>query len=164
VLDAADPDEVLAAAETILRREFPRLEVRRDERRIVAHPVEYLSARNTGTARDLIGARSRMRRLGNLQVGKKGGGAIAHLRIEIQRQDTERRRAVQPGHYRISDSPAYTPIDRDAATTVSQNTVWTFVRRDRRLERALLTELQERFAPPPSGQPKNGAKEPTETP
>ena len=148
VIQASDADEVLAAAATLLRREFGRVHIDAEDRTIVTEPAAYDTTRESGTARDLYRGRSTMRRVAHFSVEKRGDATIARLRIDIERQDTERMRGFQPETTRISDSPAYTPIDRDAATTERQNTVWSFVRRDQRLERSLLAELQERFAPP----------------
>jgi hypothetical protein len=147
LIETDDPDRVLQAAEVVLRREFGRLTVDREQRRIESDPREYTSARDSGTARDLVGARSRMRRVASFAVVRRGSGMLARLRVDLERQDTAQRAASPPDAYRLSDSPAYTPIERDAATTRRQNTVWTKVRRDQRLERALLDELRELFAP-----------------
>jgi hypothetical protein len=71
----------------------------------------------------------------------------ARLRVDIERRDTERQALMQPRSYRLGDTPGQeTPIEADAATTSEQNTVWTRVRRDRKLERALLDELRDQFA------------------
>ena len=67
---------------------------------------------------------------------------MAELRIDIEREDTRRRIGYQQ-ESRLTDAPSHTPIQRDAATTERQNTVWTLVRRDRRLERDLLNELRD---------------------
>lgn len=147
LIDSPDPDRVLQAAEVVLRREFGRLTVNREQRVIESDPVEYTTARDSGTARDLVGARSRMRRVARFVAVRRGHNTHARLRIDLERQDTAQRAASPPDAYRLSDSPAYTPIERDAATTQRQNTVWTKVRRDQRLERALLDELRELFAP-----------------
>lgn len=42
-----------------------------------------------------------------------------------------------------SDSPAQTPILRDAASTVEQNTVWQKLRRDKPAERRILAQIFE---------------------
>ena len=150
VIEASDEDAVLAAATTLLRREFGRVHAEDDGRTIVTEPAPYNTTRESGTARDLYRGRSAMRRVARFSVGRRGDAVIARLRIDIEREDTERMTSFQPEATRISDSPAYTPIDRDAATTERQNTVWSFVRRDQRLERSLLAELQARFAAPPT--------------
>ena len=45
-----------------------------------------------------------------------------------------------------SDSPASTPIEREAATTDRQNTVWETIHRDRSSERRILAIIGERSA------------------
>ncbi len=143
----ADPDQVLAAATTILQREFGRVRVDPAARRIVTAPVEYTTERDSGTARDLYRGRSTMRRSATFMVGRSGGETVARLRVDIERRDTGRQMVMQPQAYRLSDSPGQeTPISVDAATTADQNAVWTRVRRDRQLERELLDELREQFA------------------
>ncbi len=149
IIPAASPDEVFRAAQVILRREFGRLTIDAQARRVVSQPVEYRTSSGSGTARDLYGGRSTMRRIAHFAVAPREDGAIARLRIEVERQDTTRQEAFQPDRHRLSDAPSQTPIERDAATSTRQNTVWTFVTRDRRFERELLAELQEQFAPPP---------------
>lgn len=147
VVAGATPEEVLTEAATILQREFGRLSVDHAALRIVSAPSEYATARDSGSARDLYGGRSTMRRVANFHVGRGKGGAVAHLRIDVERQDVVGQQIMQPPSHRLSDSPGHeTPIDRDAATTARQNTVWTRVRRDTKLERAILEELRERLA------------------
>lgn len=158
-LVSADADTVLQAAEVALRREFPRVTVDRAAGRITSEPLEYTTATESGTSRDLVRGASSMRRVAACSVSPRGERAVLRLRIDVQRQDTARRDVVQPEQGRISDTPGYTPIDRDSATTREQNAVWTFVRRDRQLERALLEEIQGLFADdaekPTSSQPQS---------
>lgn len=153
VIENADANAVLAAAAKILRREFGRIRVDPEARTIDTEPVEFRTTRESGTARDLYGGRSTMRRRAHFSLGRRGGAVVARLRVDVERQDTARVLTMQPPTGRVSDTPAYTPIERDAATTERQNTVWTHVRRDRRLERLLLQELSEEFAPQPEAAP-----------
>lgn len=147
VIPSADPDQVLTAATAILQREFGRVRVEPAARRIVTGPAEFTTERESGTARDLVRGRSTMRRQALFSVDRSGGQTVAHLRIDVERRDTERQAVFRPQTHRLSDSPGQeTPIFADAATTSEQNTVWTRVRRDRALERALLDELREQFA------------------
>lgn len=154
VIPAASPDEVFLAAQTVLRREFGPIKVDPEARRLTSRPVEFHTSSSSGTARDLYGGRSTMRRTAHFLASTHGDDTVARLRIEIERQDTARREAFQPDRdWRLSDTPGQTPIERDAATSSEQNAVWTYIRRDRRLERELLGELEEEFAPPPTDSP-----------
>jgi hypothetical protein len=147
VISDADPDQVLTAAAAILQREFGRVKVDRAARRITTSPVEYTTERESGTARDLYRGRTIMRRSALFSVGRSGGATVARLRVDVERRDTERQAMFMPRTHRLSDNPGQeTPIEADAATSQEQNTVWTRVRRDHRLERTLLDELRDYFA------------------
>ena len=76
VIGATQPDDVLLAAQVLLRREFGRLETKPGTRRIVTQPVEFQTSSESGTARDLYGGRSTMRRIGHFAVAKRGDGSI----------------------------------------------------------------------------------------
>lgn len=145
VIPGAAPEAVYDAARGILQREFGRVEADRDGQRLQSDPNEFDSARDSGTARDLVGGSTRMRRQAHCIVGRRSDGALVRIRVDVQRLDSNRRPAGREEGYRVDDSPAYTPIDRDAATTERQNTLWTTVRRDREMERLILDELEAQF-------------------
>lgn len=153
VIRDADPDAVFAAVQTVMRREFGRIRLESRSRSFTTDPVAYQTTSESGTARDLYGAASTMRQIARCSVGKRRDGAIVRLRVDIQRQDTRSSESLRQDQYRLSDAPAYTPIERDAATSEEQNTVWTFVRRNARLERELLAEIENLFAPEPKSAP-----------
>ncbi len=142
MIPAVEPAELFEQGSLVMRREFRRVTLDRESLTIVAQPRRYTDARGSGTATGLVGVPSTMRRTATMRVRKRGAAAVAELRIDIEREDT-RRRLVFQQESRLTDSPSYTPIQRDAATTEGQNTVWTLVRRDRTLERALLDELRD---------------------
>lgn len=146
IVENAAPDDVLGAAADLLQREFGRVSIDRAGRRIETDPVEFTADRDSGTARDLLAARSRMRRLAVLSLVPRANGALVRLRVDIEREDAARRSAAREEAYGGDDRPGFTPIDRDAATSERQNTVWTRVRRDRTLERQLLDELTDFFS------------------
>lgn len=157
-LPTDDRDAVLTAAQRVLVENFPRLTVDRQAYVISSAPAEYNTTDESGTSRDLVGASSTMRRLARFGVSRRGDRTVARVRVDVERRDTSRREVVSPESYRLSDSPSYSPIDRDAARTRDQNAAWTRVRRDSRLERALLDELERVFAPdveaPPTPRPR----------
>lgn len=142
VIGPIAPDEVFDAAVPIMRREFGRATPDKRQLTITVPAAEYVSARDTGSARDLLGMGSTLRRYATLRIRKSGENAIADVRVDIERKDAGRR-AAGPEPSRLSDAPSQTPIERDAATTETQNTVWTKVRRDYELERTLLDELRD---------------------
>ncbi len=147
IIATSDTDRAMAAAANILRREFGRVHVQPEARTIDTEPMEYRTTSQSGTARDLYRGSSSMRRVAHFSLGRRGEQVVARLRIDVERQDTAKVRSAPPltgGRY--EESTAETPIQRDAATTDRQNTVWTFVRRDSRLERELLQELEDQFA------------------
>lgn len=166
VIQSSDPDRVMLAAASILRREFGRVHLNTEARTITAGPVEYATTSESGSVRDLYRGRSTLRRQARCTVGRRGKEIVVRICIDVERQDTARALTMQQPAGRLSDSPGYTPIERDAATTERQNTVWTRVRRDRRLERAILDELQEQYAPPPTepAAAEAAAEEPSEGP
>ncbi len=147
LLDEPDAVRVREVAQSVLRSAFPRLRVARDGGSIVCEPVEYRASRDSGSARDLVGAASTLRRSGVLNLSSQAGRTLARLRVDIERRETSQRAAFPSQDTRLGDSPAQTAIERDAGTTQTQNQVWVRVRRDRALERALLDDLQSRLAP-----------------
>ncbi len=143
-LPGVTAEEAFEQASDIMRREFGRAATDRTGMTVESGPEEFITASDTGTARDLVGASSTMRRRATMRIRRRGDATLAEIRIDIERRDSERRRvAASSAHQdsRIDDLPARTPIEREAATTDEQNTVWTQVRRDDALERALLDEL-----------------------
>ncbi len=135
-------EDAFNAALPLMRREFGRVSADRSTLTIVAAPQEYSAARDAGTARDLVGARTSLRRCATLRIRKQGEDVVAEVRVDVERKEPARR-VLAPAGSRVSDLPAFTPIERDAATTEAQNSVWVRLRRDQGLERALLNELRD---------------------
>lgn len=147
------PDAVLAAATTVLRQDFDRWTIDRTARTITTEPAEYNTRTDSGSSRDLVKARSTMRRTATVIVEPRGPRTLVKVRVEKQRLDTSRREAAEPQSYRLSDAPGYTPIERDSARTQTQNEYWVSAGRDPRIEKFVLDELEREFpvepAPPP---------------
>lgn len=144
----AGTGEVLAAARPVLQREFGRMRYEPERGRILCGPSEYVSSSGTGTLSDVYRGRTTLRRTASFATSARGSNAVARLRIDVERRDTERRPMTVREGSRLSDAPGYTAVETDAATTASQNEVWTFIRRDTQLESALLAEVQAKFAEP----------------
>ncbi len=82
-----------------------------------------------------------LRKIAEVRVTGSGDGLRVHCKVDIQEQATESYRflAFERGG---DDLPGHqTAIDRDAATTAEQNTVWRIVRRDKTAEREILDRL-----------------------
>lgn len=143
----AEPDAAYRAAEVVLRREFGRLASESGGRRILTEPRIYNATRESGAARDLYRGSSTLRSAATLLVAPRDAGSLVQVRVDVEREDSTRREVFQHEEHRLSDSPSRTALERDAATSTRQNTVWTFVRRDRALERAILDEVADRLSP-----------------
>ncbi len=91
-----------------------------------------------------ISSRSHTRRYAELRVDDSDGLVTVYCRVLIQEQTTHTHRMVA-GDRVGRDTPNDTPIEREAATTSRQNTVWQTIRRDKRAERQILAELSERL-------------------
>ena len=80
------------------------------------------------------GARGRppllIRRRVELHVKPVSAGVKMFCKVVVQHQTTEAHRWLAFDRT-SSDMPGRTPIERDAATTIEQNTVWETVRRDK---------------------------------
>jgi hypothetical protein len=146
LIDCPAPVEVLRAAADELRTDFGRVSVDEAALRIETQPAEFVSNRQTGSARDLVGVKSTLRRTARFVAQPRGGQTLARVRIDVERLDITRDAFLVQSEDRLSDRPNLTPIERDAATSAEQNRHWTRVRRDSQLERALLDALDQRFA------------------
>ena len=71
---------------------------------------------------------------------------LARLRVDIERQDAARSAQLSRPNMAVTDYPGdETATQRDAATTVEQNSAWVKVRRDAELENELLAQLLAQF-------------------
>lgn len=95
-----------------------------------------------------------VRQVTEVRVQRGAIEASLFCRVMIQEQTTGAYR-MHAQAMRGSDVPNETAIDRDAATTAEQNTVWQTVRRDRAAESAVLAAILERagVSPDASGGP-----------
>ena len=91
-------------------------------------------------ARARLSSRDRFRRLAEVRIGGQGEEVRVYCRVAIQEQVTAAHRMFAYDRSG-TDDPGVTPIDRDAATTEQQNTVWQTVRRDKVAERRILETI-----------------------
>lgn len=144
-----DADSVYQVASAILKDHGYRLDhAHKQADRITTHPIEYRlekSSRRFGTAK--VG-----RRLAEIRMHHDDDETTLFCRVILQRQTTEAHRffALDGGG---DDRPQRTPIEREAATAHSQNTVWQTVGRDLPQERAILADVLARVAAPAAAGP-----------
>ena len=113
---------------------------------VTTHPI-YTTA-----DRPRVGFARRRRHMAEIHGDESGDHAKTYCRVVVQELATEVYR-MQAVDRRSSDVPSDTAIDRDAATTRKQNTVWKPIRRDRALERQILTSIAERIGTEAPGEP-----------
>lgn len=90
-----------------------------------------------------ISSRNRLRRVAEVRIRQTGKQVEADCNVLVQEQTTRMHRLFA-GQQSANDTFSDTPIDRDAATTSSQYTVWRTLRRDRATERAILAGITAR--------------------
>ena len=110
-----------------------------------------ISASNSARGRSPVLIRRRV----ELRVKPLSTGVKMFCQVVIQHQTTEAHRWLAFDRT-SSDMPGRTPIERDAATTIEQNTVWETVRRDKVAERAILSAILNRMQPAPHERPEAG--------
>lgn len=86
--------------------------------------------------------RGRTRRVAEVQLQDQGDTVRVYCKVLVQ-QLASGAYGLYAQERATTDSPGeYTAIQRDAATTEKQNTVWRTVRRDKTAERAILDQIQ----------------------
>lgn len=139
-----DRDAALDAAEAALIDLGYRIE-RRDptEGVITTHPVETQAGLDSIRPASLS-SRGKTRRIVEVRVQMDGDSTKVYCKVPLQEQTTQAHRMFASDR-NSSDTPGDdTAINRDAATTAEQNTVWRTVRRDKSTERLILNAITDR--------------------
>jgi hypothetical protein len=137
-----DRAKVLDGAEAILTDMGYALVQRDTDAGVLVYSDEQTS-RATDTYR--FTSNMKQRRVVELRVQSVPEGHKVFARVSIQRLATQAYSAVAFGSAG-DDRPGQTAIDRDAATTTKQNTVWQTARRDKPTEQRILTAITRRIA------------------
>jgi len=144
-LDGA-PADVLDRTETVLRG-FGLTIRRRDGFRqvLVTNPFDVQTRLGEGASPGPPETYARRRRVARVWVdrGSNTKEVRVFCRVEVQERTTQALRMLSLDQ-RSSDVPDRTAIEREAATTVEQNTVWQTTRRDRAAERAILETITDK--------------------
>lgn len=140
----ADRSAVFQAAEDALLGFGYRIDRREPAAGLLTtYPVEGAVRDESARGRTRLGTPRPMRRIAKVRIEERTGEVTVYCKVAVQEQTTEAYR-MREYDLRTSDTPGYTPIDRDAATTKAQNTVWRTIRRDKRAERQILTAIEQR--------------------
>ena len=90
-----------------------------------------------------LSSQGRLRRVVQIRIDGRGDAVDVYCKVALEQQVTAAHRMF--AYDRMgTDVPGATPIDREAATTTEQNTVWQTVRRDKAAERRILEAILER--------------------
>jgi len=138
----SDARDILIAAEaTLPEMGFSLVQSDDDEGMVL-----YTDGKTTAGVSDRRGFSSKMkqRRIVELRLQRVSDGHKLFCRVSIQRQTTQAHRALAYGSSG-DDRPGQTAIDRDAATTIEQNTVWQTAHRDKSTEQAILMAITARL-------------------
>lgn len=136
------------AAERALLEHF-RIELRDPEAGILrGAPAEtVLGAERSGLISDTLGTPRRSRRLALLRIHADGDDVEITCRVLLQQNEAAAFRVLHRG-WGVEDQPTETAADREAATTMEQNTVWRTKRRDRAMERLILASIRDQLGQP----------------
>jgi len=93
------------------------------------------------SGRRTVRADNPLRKIAEVRLAGEANQLKIHCKVVIQEQATESFR-LQASERSGDDVPGHnTAIDRDAATTAEQNSVWRTVRRDKSAEREILDQI-----------------------
>ena len=102
---------------------------------LVTEPID-----TADRSRMIVSSKSRFRRVVEVHVNGQPKGVKVYCKAAVQQLVTEAHRLFG-SDLSASDRPDATPIERGAATTTEQNTVWQTVRRDKAEEAELLSAI-----------------------
>jgi len=112
-----------------------------DAVRLVSEPLFDVQDDPASRRPPRLSSTGRQRRIADMRVAHPDEQSRVYCRVLVQEQTTQAHRMLsldQSG----DDVPSATPIDREAATTDRQNTVWQTIRRDRITERRILSLVE----------------------
>jgi hypothetical protein len=143
-----DPAAVFEAARAALIHAGYRIDRADADAGVITTLPITVSSRGEGVRIDhRLTSHGAVRRLAQIYITRSSpaqaappGDVSVYCKVVVQEQTTEAHRMFRHEH-RASDIPGDTPIDREAATTMQQNTVWQTIHRDKAAERHILEEV-----------------------
>lgn len=107
---------------------------------LTTQPVMLRDGEDRAKTSGRLSSAGRLRKVAEIRVANGADGVTVYCHVSVQQQVTQAQRLFAQSYG--ADTPKDTPIDRDAATTAAQNSVWQTIRRDRAAENAILTAIQ----------------------
>lgn len=132
---------LLDTAELALREQDYTIATRDDTLgTLIAYPLQTSGASGSIRYKGRLIPAHRLRRVAEIMLRPGSQTTSIFCRIVVQDQITETHRMFSLDRSG-RDVPNTTPIERDAATTTEQNTVWRTLQRDKSAERAVLEAI-----------------------
>lgn len=113
---------------------------------ITAHPVAPAPVAEGAGDAVRLSSRVHLRRVAHVRVTQTDDIVNVYCRVVVEERTTQAHRMFQRERT-VSDLPGDTPIEREAATTEEQNTVWQTIRRDKGAERRILQAILQQTSP-----------------
>lgn len=110
---------------------------------IEAQPMQTSSGAQPAPTDMRLSSPAGLRTIAYVHVTQGTQRVNVYCKVVVQEQTTEGHRMFRHDHG-VSDVPGDTPIDREAATTTEQNTVWRTIRRDKAAQRRILKAVLDR--------------------
>ncbi len=132
-------DQAFASAANVFAQYFTIDEADMFTGKITSKP-EHIN----GETEQIIGA-NQMRRIGTLNMYRKDGDVVASVLVEVQKLQPDMIHHDTWEGAKYDTVPNQSPAEIEAATTPQQNRNWQTVRRDRRMEHAILTDIYNRL-------------------
>lgn len=140
-LSVTDSSSVILAAQRALVSEGYRIDrVDEDVFTITTQPLKTKASQENIPRTRFGGPHLQLQRLANIRLVPRGDTIKVHCKVLLQEYVTEMHRFMNWERQGL-DTPNATPIQREGATTVEQNTVWRTIRRDKQQERRILETI-----------------------
>ncbi len=107
---------------------------------IEAQPIRTAAGAAPARMEMRLSSHTRLRTIAYVHITQGTERVSVYCKVVVQELATEAHRMFRHDH-RASDIPGDTAIDREAATTTEQNTVWQTIRRDKAAERRILKTI-----------------------
>ncbi len=141
-LQNVSQEEAFDATARAIGERFQLDRLDRDEGSISTIPVTGTEVGNRNQVGDLIGIPRRVRTLATAVINTSQGTTNIWCKVLVQRNETHEQ-MIYSDDCAIDDVPRATAADRGGASTPEQNEVWRTIRRDKRIERAILQSVSE---------------------